>query len=456
VTFTTFHQSIGYEEFVEGLRPVTDADDEDEEQPSVGFRLESRNGIFRDICALAEQARKRGGRTGSFDFSGRQFFKMSLGRAKTQGHIYQAAIDGNYIVLGWGGNVDWSDAKYESSKAVTDRWQKEEPGASASSGNILQVWRFRSSMKKGDIVIVSDGNLRFRAIGEVTGDYHFQPQNEGGNHRRSVRWLTVLEESLPIDLIHEGNLSQQSCYRLTPSHMKLDALAELITTEPSPPISTPESFVLIIDEINRANVSKVFGELITLLEPDKRLGEPNAITVKLPYSKDVFGVPNNLYIIGTMNTADRSIALLDTALRRRFDFEEMMPDYECLKNKETNGIHIGKLLSAINNRIEWLFDRDHQIGHSYFINVENKDDLDAVMQKKIIPLLAEYFYEDWEKVRAALNDTGNWFVTVENLTKPPMLKEGEARSRYGITKDVIDVKGYLSAMEGIEVAPESA
>jgi len=456
VTFTTFHQSIGYEEFVEGLRPVTDADEEDEEQPSVGFRLESRNGIFRDICALAEQARKRGGRTGSFDFSGRQFFKMSLGRAKTQGHIYQAAIDGNYIVLGWGGNVDWSDAKYESSKAVTDRWQKEEPGASASSGNILQVWRFRSSMKKGDIVIVSDGNLRFRAIGEVTGDYHFQPQNEGGNHRRSVRWLTVLEESLPIDLIHEGNLSQQSCYRLTPSHMKLDALAELITTEPSPPISTPESFVLIIDEINRANVSKVFGELITLLEPDKRLGEPNAITVKLPYSKDVFGVPNNLYIIGTMNTADRSIALLDTALRRRFDFEEMMPDYECLKNKETNGIHIGKLLSAINNRIEWLFDRDHQIGHSYFINVENKDDLDAVMQKKIIPLLAEYFYEDWEKVRAALNDTGNWFVTVENLTKPPMLKEGEARSRYGITKDVIDVKGYLSAMEGIEVAPESA
>jgi 5-methylcytosine-specific restriction protein B len=290
----------------------------------------------------------------------------------------------------------------------------------------------------------------------VTGDYHFQPQNEGGNHRRSVKWLAVLDESLPIDIIHEGNLSQASCYLLTPGQMKLDALAELITTEPSPPISTPEPFVLIIDEINRANVSKVFGELITLLEPDKRLGEPNAITVKLPYSKDVFGVPNNLYIIGTMNTADRSIALLDTALRRRFDFEEMMPDYECLKNKETDGIHIGKLLSAINNRVEWLFDRDHQIGHSYFIDVENKADLDAVMQKKIIPLLAEYFYEDWEKVRAVLNDTGKWFVMVEKLTRPPMLKEGEARSRYGITKDAIDVKGYLSAMEGNDVALEQA
>jgi 5-methylcytosine-specific restriction protein B len=290
----------------------------------------------------------------------------------------------------------------------------------------------------------------------VNGDYNFQPQNEGGNHRRSVKWLAVLDESLPIDIIHEGNLSQVSCYLLTPSQMKLDALAELITTEPSQPNSTPESFVLIIDEINRANVSKVFGELITLIEPDKRLGAPNAITVKLPYSKDIFGVPNNLYILGTMNTADRSIALLDTALRRRFDFEEMMPDYDCLKNMAIGEIHLDKLLSAINSRVEWLFDRDHQIGHSYFINVRSKEDLDAVMRKKIIPLLAEYFYEDWEKVRAALNDTGHWFVTVEKLTRPPLLKEGEARFRYGITRDVIDIKGYLSAIECNEMVPEPA
>jgi hypothetical protein len=447
VTFTTFHQSIGYEEFVEGLRPVTDIDGDGDEQSSAGFRLEPRKGIFRDVCALAEQARKRGGKPGRFDFSGRQFFKMSLGRARTEGHIYQAAIDGNYIVLGWGGDVDWSDAKYADYKAVFDRWRKEEPKASGNSGNISQVWRFRSSMKKGDIVIVSEGNFRFRAIGEVIGDYQFKQQDEGGNHRRQVKWLAVLDESLPIDIIHEGNLSQASCYLLTQSQMKLDALSELIATDTPPLSSTAEPFVLIIDEINRANVSKVLGELITLLEPDKRLGEINALTVKLPYSSDVFGVPNNLYVIGTMNTADRSIALLDTALRRRFQFTEMMPDYDCV-DYEVEGIHLRNLLSAINQRIEWLFDRDHQIGHSFFTKVKDKAGLDDVMQAEVIPLLAEYFYDDWQKVRAALNDTGQWFIKVEKLSTPPMLQEeGEERSRFSISKGEIPFEGYVAASE---------
>jgi len=449
VTFTTFHQSIGYEEFVEGLRPVTDSDVDGDEtgQPTAGFRLEPRNGIFRDICALAEQARKRGGKAGKFDFSGRQFFKMSLGRARTESHIYEAAIEGNYIVLGWGGDIDWSDSKYNDYQTIVDRWRQEEPGAKGNSGNISQVWRFRSSMNKGDIVVVSEGNLRFRAIGEVTGDYQFHPQNEGGNHRRLVKWLAVLDESLPIEIIHEGNLSQVSCYLLTRSQMKLEALSELITTDPAPSSSMPESFVLIIDEINRANVSKVLGELITLLEPDKRLGERNALTVKLPYSNDVFGVPNNLYVIGTMNTADRSIALLDTALRRRFHFTEMMPDYSCL-DKVVSGIHLGNLLSAVNRRVEWLFDRDHQIGHSFFTGVEDKAVLDQVMQTKVIPQLTEYFYDDWEKVCAALNDSGGWFIRVVKLAAPPMLQEeGEERSRYSINQGEIAIDGYLAASE---------
>jgi 5-methylcytosine-specific restriction protein B len=446
IAFTTFHQSIGYEEFVEGLRPFTESDDDD--QSSAGFRLEPRNGIFREICAEAEQARKRGRKQGKFDFKDRQFFKMSLGRARTERPIYDAAIKGSYIVLGWGEDVDWSDAKYDDYQAVVDRWHEKEPSASRKSGNISQIWAFRSLMKKGDIVIVSEGNLRFRAIGEVTGGYQFQPQepqDDAGNHRRAVKWLAVLDESLPIEVIHDGNLSQASCYRLTPSRMKLDALAEQIATEPDGSSSTPEPFVLIIDEINRANVSKVLGELITLLEPDKRLGASNALTVKLPYSNDEFGVPNNLYVIGTMNTADRSIALLDTALRRRFDFMEMMPDYTCL-DKEVGGIHLGRLLSAINRRVEWLFDRDHQIGHSYFINIENKADLDQVMRAKIIPLLAEYFYEDWEKVRATLNDDGDWFIGIDKLSAPPMLKsEGEERLRYSIKRGDIPIEGYIKA-----------
>jgi 5-methylcytosine-specific restriction protein B len=447
ITFTTFHQSIGYEEFVEGLHPVTDSDDDDEDKASLGFRLEAHNGIFRDICTVAEQARKHGGKLANFDFTGRQFFKMSLGRARTESHIYEAAIAGNYIVLGWGGDVDWSDPKYDSSQAVFDRWQEKEPGASGNSGNISQLWRFRSSMKKGDIVIVSDGNLRFRAIGEIEGDYQFQPQGEGGNHRRSVKWLTILNDSLPIETIHEGKLSQVSCYLLVKSHMKLDALASLISTEPAAPSSNPERFVLIIDEINRANISKVLGELITLLEPDKRLGGKNALTVRLPYSNDTFGVPNNLYIIGTMNTADRSIALLDTALRRRFEFIEMMPNYECL-NRNVDQIHLGTLLSAINRRVEWLFDRDHQIGHSYFTEVETKADLDHVMQAKVIPLLAEYFYEDWEKVRAALNDTNEAFIKVTKLSAPKMLQvDGEDRSHFSINMGEIPTEGYQTALE---------
>ena len=175
--------------------------------------------------------------------------------------------------------------------------------------------------------------------------------------------------------------------------------------------TSTEQFVLIIDEINRGNISKIFGELITLLEPSKRTGQPEALSVQLPYSGDSFSIPDNLHIIGTMNTADRSLAMMDTALRRRFDFKEMMPNCELLDGVQVKGINAGNLLGVMNQRITYLYDREHSLGHAFFMpltNIENDNErfteLQSIFKNKIVPLLEEYFFEDWEKIRLVLGD----------------------------------------------------
>ncbi len=449
IGFVTFHQSFSYEEFVEGLRPVTAADDFGGGPPetaaseigvSAGFRLAPRKGVFRAMAASADQAREAAAtprRVGGHDLSDRRFWKMGLGWIGNEDHIYDEAIKGNYVVLGWGGDVDWSDPAYEDINAVRAKWAEVAQPNSPPS-NVSQLYPFRSVMKRGDIIIVPYGNTAFRAIGEVTGDYTFVPTAEGDyKHRRNVNWLLTLDKPLPADSIVEGNFTIRTLYPINPRRIKIEALSRLVGGEGGAEAGAPgvpQAFVLIIDEINRANISKVFGELITLIEADKRLGMENEIRVKLPYSGETFGVPANLHLIGTMNTADRSIALLDTALRRRFTFEEIMPKPELLdKAAQSTGVDLVAVLKTMNERIEYLFDREHQVGHAFFMACQHRRDVDDVMRYRVVPLLQEYFFEDWSRVAMVLGEKAGVkdgaFLTCERIQPPPGF-DGEGRERW--------------------------
>lgn len=442
IEFVTFHQSMSYEDFVEGRQPMTGVDG-DGEAESAGFRLETVHGIFRRIAKRAETSRGRSSGDDMIRLEGRQVFKMSIGEANNpeDAHFFEEAIEGGYTLLGFD-DIDWSDEKYASREAIFEACKNHRDGGAdidARSGWVQMPFRFRNWVRQGDIVIVSKGNQQFRAIGEFVGDYEFEPRPEGGYaHRRAVQWLWVDRDGVPVSEIYSRGFMQQSIYLLYDSELNIPALERYMNSQRSDGGDEPDQFVLIIDEINRANISKVFGELITLLEADKRLNQPNAVRVRLPYSGDEFGVPSNLHIVGTMNTADRSIALLDTALRRRFTFREMMPDASILKDAAKKcGIDLPQLLTTINERIEYLYDREHQIGHAYFTACHSQADVDEVMRHKVIPLLAEYFFEDWAKIAAVLGDlepgessiTGG-FLRRAILNPPPGLEDGDAVARF--------------------------
>ena len=234
-------------------------------------------------------------------------------------------------------------------------------------------------------------------------------------------------------------------FYLTPEDGVLKRIAKRARKLPSKP------FVLVIDEINRANVSKVMGELITLLEEDKREGADHAIEVMLPYSRKPFSLPKNLHILGTMNTADRSIALLDTALRRRFMFEELAPDPSKLE-KTDDGIDLPEVLRAINTRLEWFRGRDHLVGHAWFMGKRSREAVDGVMRNKIIPLIVEYFYDDWTKVQAVLGG-GNHFVRKDELGSLSGVDGGAGDDRFRWTiRDEFPADAYDRLISGSELA----
>jgi Cdc6-like AAA superfamily ATPase len=339
IQFVTFHQSYGYEEFVEGLSAKTEGDQ---------LSYFEKDGIFKTICLEAKKYRvtTRNKQLSEFD----------------------------------------------------ERWQ---------------LFAEQLAESESGIQITTLSKKTYFTVTDVTSNtIRFDKSKGSSIHTLSVKTLkAVYDQEKQI----VGGL--QPYYAAFIEHLNQ---FELAVVEAS---TERKNFVLIIDEINRGNISKVFGELITLVEESKRLGQTESLEAILPYSGDSFSVPDNLYLIGTMNTADRSLALMDTALRRRFDFVEMMPDYNVLCDEEGLSYKIKSddfeidlvlLLQTLNKRISALYDREHQLGHAFLMPVvkaivAGEDDkalneLKSCFENKIIPLLAEYFFEDWQKIRLVLGD----------------------------------------------------
>ncbi|MBU3133360.1 AAA family ATPase [Clostridium gasigenes] len=229
--------------------------------------------------------------------------------------------------------------------------------------------------------------------------------------------------------VNKDNLEEVEINKL-----KKELVLENIYDSDSFDFDNAANYIMVIDEINRGNISKIFGELITLLEEDKRLTKDNQMIVKLPYSKEDFSLPPNLYIVGTMNTSDKSIALMDVALRRRFEFKEMMPQSSLLTT--VDNVDLEKMLETMNKRIEFLYDRDYMIGHAYFINVKNIEEISRTFKNKIIPLLQEYFYDDWEKIGLILGGIGkdtkdSYIVYKQEIRASDLFKDNNISNKYG-------------------------
>ncbi|WP_257151143.1 AAA family ATPase [Bacillus toyonensis] len=411
IQFCTFHQSYSYEDFVEGLRSDEDG------------KFVATNGIFLDICEAAKLSKEQVAKY-NFDPTKIKFFKMSLGDSTAGTEVFEFCVDKKVLALGYGGNVDYSDCN--DSAGINQLVNTKYDGDDNTDVVKRFMDYFKHRLKIDDVVLVSDGNHKIRAVGRVTGEYEYKPDTEiSYNHFRSVEWLYSGESLSVSQFLNEktlSQLSQQTIYKFNKSNLNIKYIQQLLRENDGTVNIDSGNFVLIIDEINRGNISRIFGELITLIEDDKRLGGQNEIVVKLPYSRKTFGVPANLYLIGTMNTADRSITLIDTALRRRFEFIEMMPDVSLLP-EDLDGVNVRKLVQTINQRIEYLYDRDHIIGHAFFLGRKlSWTKLIGNMQKKVIPLLQEYFYDDWEKIElvlggAAGDGDSNYFIRKE-VVKP--------------------------------------
>lgn len=386
IDFITFHQSFGYEDFIEGIKPVIFSDEDEQESTSISYKIE--NGIFKSFCERASLPKIK--TTNDFGFNKNpSIWKVSLA-GTGDNPIRRDCMKNGYIRIGWD----------EYGPVITD-----ETDFKAGGKNVLNA--FINRMQEGDIVLSCYSERMIDAIGVVEGQYEWHGDFGDYCRVRKVKWLVKNIKHDIFELNNETVMTLSTVYKMNVSVNDVVEMLHSYEVGNELFYDSDERFVFIIDEINRGNISKIFGELITLIEPTKRMGQRESLTAKLPYSKKSFGVPDNVYIIGTMNTADRSIALLDTALRRRFSFVEMQPDSETLEDITVDGLSISEMLNKINRRIEVLMDREHTIGHSYFLKLKDQPIVDVlanIFSQNILPLLQEYFYEDYEKIRLVLGD----------------------------------------------------
>lgn len=418
IRFVTFHQSFSYEDFVEGISASVEQQEGQAAEAKLGFEI--KPGIFKQICDAARTKTITYHSSDNIDLQGKRIWKMSLGVAGYEDDVFDYCMQHDIALLGWGEELDFSscNSRQEISQFMQDNNMVDYLQQYPSSPRFVDV--FKHDVKIGDIIIVSDGNTKFRAIGIVTGEYALHHDTENPPRyvqKRPVKWLKSYEPSLSYDLLFKKRLTQISLYELGDGTIKREQLAELLKPQAKEELENSKPYVLIIDEINRGNISRIFGELITLIEDSKREGAAEALSVVLPYSKTPFSVPDNVYIIGTMNSSDRSLTGLDIALRRRFSFEEMQPDLKPLEGVYVEGVAEGKvikvdiksLLEVINQRIEILLDRDHCIGHAYFIPLRHNPSLTllaSIFQYRIMPLLQEYFFDDWQRIDWVLGQNG--------------------------------------------------
>ena len=365
VKFVTFHQSFGYEDFIEGFRPNEDG------------KIELVDGIFKNICKQAIEDTIKS----NINIKLQEkiniinekptIWKISLG---WNGEIKRECFNDNCIRIGW----DHYNNLNEFTENITQRELKDFYN--------LQV---------GDIVLAFKNQWEIDGIGVVIGDYEFNDNYKNYKHKRDVDWITK-DKVINIKEYNKNvRLTLSTLYRL-PRISKEDILKmieENTSIEKNTNVKS-QNYYLIIDEINRGNISKIFGELITLTEEDKR----DSLEVVLPYSKESLKVPSNLYIIGTMNSTDKSIALIDIALRRRFTFIKMEPNAELIKHQKAK-----EIFEKLNKYITDTIGEDFKIGHSYFMKIQSNEELDFILEYKIIPLLEEYYYGNSSGLKGALD-----------------------------------------------------